>query len=79
MGIQASSVTKGEPMKTHYDFSKGERGKFHRPDAVFRLPVYLDEKVERYLVAKAEAKGVELSDLVNDLLRREIEIIEAME
>jgi len=65
-------------MKTHYGFSKGERGKFHQPDAVFRLPVYLDEKVERYLVAKAEAKGIELSDLVNDLLRREIEIIEAV-
>ncbi|QVL51537.1 MAG: hypothetical protein KFB96_24755 [Thiocapsa sp.] len=65
-------------MKTHYDFSKGERGKFHRPDAVFRIPVYLDEKVQSYLVAKAEAKGVELSDLVNDLLRKEIEIIEAV-
>jgi len=45
---------------------------------VFRLPVYLDEKVQRYRVAKAEAKGIELSDLVNDLLRREIEIIEAV-
>ena len=65
-------------MKSHYDFSKGERGKFYRPDAVFRLPVYLDEKVEKYLVAKAEAKGIDLSDLVNDLLRREIEIIEVV-
>jgi hypothetical protein len=65
-------------MKTHYDFSKGERGKFHKPDAAFRLPVYLDKKVERYLAAKAEVKGIELSELVNDLLRREIEIIEAV-
>jgi hypothetical protein len=65
-------------MKTHYDFSKGERGKFHQPDAAFRLPVYLDKKVERYLAAKAEVKGIELSELVNDLLRREIEIIEAV-
>jgi hypothetical protein len=65
-------------MKEHYDFSKGERGKFYRPDAVFRLPVYLDEQVERYLAAKADAKGVELSDLVNDLLKREIDIIEAV-
>ncbi len=65
-------------MKDRYDFSKGERGKFYRPDAVFRLPVYLDEKVEKYLTAKADAKGVELSDLVNDLLKREIEIIEAV-
>jgi hypothetical protein len=63
-------------MKSHYDFSKGERGKFYRPDAVFRVPVYLDEKVQSYLVARSEAKGVELSDLVNEMLRREIDLIE---
>lgn len=65
-------------MKDRYDFSKGVRGKFYRPDAVFRLPVYLDEKVESYLTAKADAKGIDLSDLVNEMLRREIEIIEAV-
>jgi hypothetical protein len=65
-------------MKDHYDFSKGQRGKFYEPDAVFRLPVYLDENIQNDLTEKAEAKGVELSDLVNDLLRREIEIIESV-
>jgi hypothetical protein len=65
-------------MKSHYDFSKGERGKFYQPNAVFRLPVYLDEQTQSYLVAKAEAKGVELSELVNDMLRREIDIIETV-
>lgn len=65
-------------MKDHYDFSKGVRGKFYKPDAILRLPVYLDEKVESYLTAKADAKGVELSVLVNDLLQKEIEIIEAV-
>ena len=65
-------------MKDHYDFSNAERGKFYKPDAVFRLPVYLDEAVQDYLAAKADAKGVDLSDLVNDLLKREIEIIEAV-
>ena len=44
-------------MKQHYDFSKGERGKFSNPDAVFKLPVYLDEQVQGYLSAKADAKG----------------------
>jgi len=66
-------------MKDQYDFSKCERGKFYRPDAVFRLPVYLDEAVETYLARKAEAKGIELSDLVNELLKKEIEIIEAVQ
>ena len=37
-------------MKSHYDFSKGERGKFCQPNAVFRRPVYLDEQVQNYLV-----------------------------
>lgn len=64
-------------MKPRYDFSKGERGKFCKPNAVFRLPVYLDEKVERYLAAKADAKGIELSELVNELLKKDIELIEA--
>ncbi|OFZ68591.1 MAG: hypothetical protein A2V79_08870 [Betaproteobacteria bacterium RBG_16_56_24] len=64
-------------MKERYDFSKGERGKFYQPDAVFRLPVYLDEKVQTYLAARADAKGVDLSELVNDLLKKDIELIEA--
>lgn len=63
-------------MKDHYDFSKGVRGKFYKPDAVFRLPVYLDEKVQDYLIAKAEAKGIDLAELVNDMLKKDIELIE---
>ena len=31
-------------MKQKYDFSKGARGRFYNPDAVFREPVYLDKK-----------------------------------
>lgn len=65
-------------MKRRYAFSKGVRGKFYNPDAVFRLPIYLDKKVEIYLAAKAAAKGIEISDLVNDLLNKEIEIIKGM-
>jgi hypothetical protein len=33
-------------MKNEYDFSKAERGKFHRPDAKFFMPIYLDEEVQ---------------------------------
>jgi hypothetical protein len=29
-------------MKSEYDFSKGERGKFYRPDVELNIPVYLD-------------------------------------
>lgn len=63
-------------MKDHYDFSKGVRGKFYREGAAFRLPVYLDERVQNYLAAKAEARGIELAELVNDMLKKDIELIE---
>jgi hypothetical protein len=66
-------------MKQRYDFSKGVRGKFFKPEAAFKLPVYLDAKVEGYLAKRAQAKGVELDELVNQLLKREIESIEGGE
>jgi len=64
-------------MKSEYDFSKAERGKFFRKDAVLDLPVYLEAGVRDYLTERAKAKGVEVNELVNDLLKRDIELIEA--
>lgn len=63
-------------MPAEIDFSKGVRGKFYNPDAVFDLPVYLDAPIAAYLTERARAKGVEYSQLVNDLLRKYIELIE---
>lgn len=63
-------------MREEYDFSKGERGKFSRSDAVLHVPVYLDAEVQSTLAALATAKGMELSVLVNDLLRKDIELIQ---
>ena len=65
-------------MKREYDLIKGTRGKFYKSGAVFKLPVYLDEKIQAWLAAHAERKGIELSELVNDLLKREIEIIKTV-
>jgi hypothetical protein len=64
-------------MKSEYDFSKAERGKFYRKGAALELPVYLEAGVREYLTERAKAKGVPVSDLVNDLLKRDIELIEA--
>lgn len=58
------------------DFSKGVRGKFHRPGARLHLPVYLDDQVQIHLAALANRKGVDFSVLVNDLLRKDLELIE---
>jgi hypothetical protein len=65
-------------MKDEYDFSKGVRGKFYRPNTKFNLPVYLDEDVFDYLSSKAKTKGIGVNDIVNDLLRKDIDLIEGM-
>ena len=65
-----------DDMPAEVDYSKGARGKFYHPGAKFNLPVYLDDQVQTRLTALASAKGVDLSTLVNDLLRKDIELIE---
>ena len=66
-----------EDMPAEIDFSGGTRGKFYRPNAKLNLPVYLEADVQAYLGRLAARKGVSLSDLTNDLLKKEIAIIEA--
>ena len=66
-------------MKDEYDFSKGERGRFFRPDAVLAPPVHLDPKLLAFLTARADARGITLSELVNELLKKDIERIAAAE
>jgi uncharacterized protein (DUF4415 family) len=66
-------------MKREYDFSKGERGKFYRQDAKFNVPIYLDKDVLTYLSEKAESKGVEVNQLINDILRKDIDLFQALE
>lgn len=65
-------------MRDEYDFSKGERGKFYNSNAQFNLPLYLEADVLNYFTAKAKAKGVELNTLVNDLLKKDIDLIEGV-
>ena len=65
-------------MPGEIDFSGGTRGKFYRPNLKLNLPVYLDAEVQAYLANIAARKGVPVSDLANDLLKREIAIIEAV-
>lgn len=65
-------------MKPEYDFSKGVRGKFFKANAELRLPIYLDSDIQQYLTARAADTGVPLGELVNGLLRSEIQIIESL-
>ena len=70
---------KPDDMKDEYDFSNAERGKFHRPNAMLAPPVHLDPEVLAFLTARAQARGITLSELVNVLLKKDIELIEAAE
>ena len=65
-------------MKPEYDFSKGERGKFFRPNAELRLPIYLSADVQSYLAERAAQKGIPLGEMVNTLLKQEIQMIESV-
>ena len=65
-------------MKPEYDFSSGVRGKFFKQDAELRLPVYLDSDVQRYLAERAADQGVPLGEMVNTLLKRDIQLIESV-
>ena len=67
-----------DDMLDEIDFSSGTRGKFYRSDAKLNLPVYLDAEVLAYLSAIASRKGVQLSALANDLLKKEIAILESV-
>ncbi|PCH53106.1 MAG: hypothetical protein COC20_01170 [Cellvibrionales bacterium] len=65
-------------MREEYDFSKGERGKFFKPGSKINLPLYLEAEVLDYFEAKAKAKGIELNVMVNDLLKKDIALIEGI-
>ena len=66
-------------MRKEYDFSKGERGKFYRPDMKLNIPIYLDEEVLAFVEKIASKKGLDRSSVVNELLRGDIKLAEAME
>lgn len=68
------NTNRDEDMKPEYDFSRAERGKhFAGADAVFHIPVYLEQDVQTFLMERAANKGVPLDRLVNDLLKGDIE------
>ena len=70
---------KPDDMREEYDFSKAERGKLHRPSLILTPPVHLDPEVLAFLTARAAARGVSLDELVNALLKKDIELIQAAE
>ena len=65
-------------MKSEYDFSKAERGKFYRKGAEIRLPIYIDAKLQHRLEQIAEKRGKDLGEVVNQILITEVERVDAL-
>ena len=63
-------------MKKEYDFSKGEKGKFFNPKMNIHLPVYLDKDNLNFVRKIAEKKQLDLSAVVNNLIKGDQKIAE---
>jgi hypothetical protein len=61
------------------DFSKGVRGLHHiPPTATVLMPVSIERSVWEYFAGKAERQGIGISQLLTEVLKRDIEINEAL-
>ena len=68
-----------EQMPAEIDFRQATRGLHHIPaEAVVFLPASIERSVWEYFSDRAERKGVGLSQLLTDVLKRDIEINEAL-
>ena len=66
-------------MPAEIDFSQGTRGLHHiSPGAKVLMPVSIERGVWEYFSGKAEQRGIGLSELVTEVLKRDIEINEAL-
>ena len=62
-------------MKKEYDFSKGIRGKFYKPNVEILIPIYLDSDIMKELEKIALKKNLEVNTVANKFLKKELEII----
>jgi hypothetical protein len=66
-------------MPAEIDFRKGVRGRHHiPPGARVLMPASIEKSVWTYFSEKAEKRGVQMSDLLTEVLKRDIEINEAL-
>ncbi|NES67940.1 MAG: hypothetical protein F6K24_23195 [Okeania sp. SIO2D1] len=59
-------------MKSEYDFSQAQQGKFYHPDAKFNYSIYLEPDVEQFITKIAEQRKIDVQILVNEWLRNHI-------
>ena len=57
-------------------FRKPSEEKFYRKGAELRMPIYLDPKLQSKLERIARRKGKDVGEMVNQLLRKDVEFLE---
>ena len=68
-----------DDMPAEIDFSKGVRGLHHIPEgAKVLMPAAIEQSVWEYFANKAEQRGIGLSELLTEVLSRDIQINEAL-
>jgi hypothetical protein len=66
-------------MPAQIDFSHGARGLHHLPpDVKVLMPVSIERSVWEYFAGKAEQESVDLSEPLTEVLKRDIQINEAL-
>ncbi len=61
-------------MKNEYDFTDAEQGKFYRPIEELDIPIYLDNDIYKNFLKKIKDKKFSLSEIINSLIKQNIEI-----
>jgi ABC-type uncharacterized transport system involved in gliding motility auxiliary subunit len=65
-------------MEKEYDFSPGVRGQFYRPNVRLNLPIYLDEDIADFVQKYAQRKKLDVQTVVNEILRSNKEMLQAL-
>ncbi len=63
-------------MKSEYDFSDAEQGKFYRPLEELDIPIYLDKENKEFFLRRIRNQGgrSSIGELINSILKKDIEI-----
>ncbi len=79
MNISIADKLIPDEMLTEIDFSKGVRSLHPVPiEATVFVPALIERSVWEYFSGRAQQKGVQMLELLTEILRRDIEISEAL-
>ncbi len=65
-------------MKKEYDFTDAQQVKFYRPIEQLEIPIYIDKDIQKVIVSVADKSNKSISELVNSLLKNDIEIAQSL-